>query len=77
MANKPKMTPVSKGHQPKGARGMAAVKRLGRTKTTGNFDKIAASASKEYGSTAAGKRVAGAIYQKKALKHAAAMKSHK
>jgi hypothetical protein len=57
---------------------MAAVKRLGRTKTTGNFNKIAASASKEYGSAAAGKRVAGAIYQKKAGKHAAAaMKSHK
>jgi hypothetical protein len=78
MANKPKMTPVSEGHKPKGARGMAAVKRLGRTKTTGNFNKIAASASKEYGSAAAGKRVAGSIYQKKATKHAgAAMKSHK
>ncbi len=77
MANKPKMKPVSEGDKPKGARGMAAVKRLGRTKTTGNFNKIAASAAKEYGSVAAGKRVAGAIYQKKAMEHAAAVKSHK
>lgn len=29
-----------------------------------NFSKIAAKASKEYGSSAAGKRVAGAIFQK-------------
>jgi hypothetical protein len=78
MAKKPKMTPVSKGHKPKGARGMAAVKRLGRTKTTGNFNKIAEAAEKEYGSKAAGQRVAGSIYQKKAMAHAkAAMKSHK
>jgi hypothetical protein len=76
MVKKPKMTPVSKGHKPKGARGMAAVKRLGRTKTTGNFNKIAESAGKEYGSAAAGKRVAGAIYARQAQAHArAAMKS--
>lgn len=30
-----------------------------------NFNKIAAKAAKEYGSAAAGKRVAGAIFQKK------------
>ena len=35
-----KLTPVSKGHKPKGAHGRAAVKALGRTKTTGNFKKI-------------------------------------
>jgi len=75
MAKKIKMTPVSKGHKPKGARGMAAVKRLGRTKTTGNFDKIAAQAGKEYHSASAGKKVAGAIYAKMAAAHAkAAMK---
>lgn len=34
------LTPVSKGHKPKGAHGRAAVKALGRTKTTGNFKKI-------------------------------------
>lgn len=34
------MTPVSKGHKPVGAHGRAAVKALGRTKTTGNFAKI-------------------------------------
>ncbi|HKF48317.1 MAG TPA: hypothetical protein VKB38_13225 [Terracidiphilus sp.] len=72
------MTPVSKGHKPKGARGMAAVKRLGRTKTTGNFNKIAQSAAKEYGSKVAGARVAGAIYARKTAAHAAAaMKSRK
>ena len=41
-AKKLKMTPVSKGHKPKGAHGMAAVKAIGRTKTTGNFKKIQA-----------------------------------
>ena len=45
MATKPKMTPVAKGSKPKGARGMAQVKRLGRTKATGNFDKKAATKS--------------------------------
>lgn len=35
-----KLNPVSKGHKPKGAHGRAAVKALGRTKTTGNFKKI-------------------------------------
>ena len=31
---------ASKGHKPKGAHGRAAVKALGRTKTTGNFKRI-------------------------------------
>ena len=44
-----KMTPVSKGHKPKGAHGRAAVRALGRTKTTGNFKKI----QKKYGKGAA------------------------
>ncbi len=35
-----KLNPPSKGHKPKGAHGRAAVRALGRTKTTGNFDKI-------------------------------------
>lgn len=34
------LNPPSKGHAPKGAHGRAAVKALGRTKTTGNFKKI-------------------------------------
>ena len=55
--------------KPKGARGRAAVKRLGRTKKTGGFAKIAKKAAKEYGSTAAGKRVAGAVYWKMVKKH--------
>ncbi len=65
MPKKPKMTPASKGRKPRNARAKAAVKRLGRTKVTGNFDKIASSAAKEYGSKEAGNRVAGAIYWKK------------
>lgn len=64
-----KLTPVSKGHAPKGARGRAQVKKLGRTKTTGNFNKIAQKAAKEYGSAAAGKRVAGAIFNSKVRAH--------
>ena len=51
--------------KPKGARGKASVKRLGRDYKTGGFNQIANSAAKEYGSKAAGKKVAGAIYWKK------------
>ncbi len=54
--------------KPKGARGRAQVKKLGRTYKTGGFKKIAAKAGKKYGSKAAGKRVAGAIFQKMAKK---------
>jgi hypothetical protein len=56
-----KMTPVSKGHKPKGAHGRAAVRALGRTKTTGNFKKI---------EKAEGKGAAIAAYQN-------ALKAHK
>jgi hypothetical protein len=48
--------------KPKGARGRAAVRRLGRTYATGGFAKIAAKA----GGGAKGKRIAGAIFQKMA-----------
>ena len=41
-----KLNPPSKGHAPKGAHGRAAVKALGRTKTTGNFKKIEAAKGK-------------------------------
>ncbi len=44
-----KLTPVSQGHAPKGAHGRAAVRAIGRTKTTGNFAKI----EKAYGKGAA------------------------
>lgn len=44
--------------KPKGARGRAAVKRLGRTKKTGGFAKIAAKS----GGGEKGKRIAGAVY---------------
>ncbi len=59
-----------KAKVPKTARGKAAVKKLGRTKKTGGFAKIAKAASKKYGSKASGKKVAGAIYQRMARKHA-------
>lgn len=49
---------------PKTKRGKAQVRKLGRTKKTGGFAKIAAKAGKKYGSSAAGKRVAGAIFNK-------------
>lgn len=51
-----KLNPVSKGHKPNGAHGRAAVKAIGRTKTTGNFAKIEA---------AKGKGAAIAAYQNK------------
>lgn len=54
--------------KPKGARGRAAVKRLGRNYKTGGFAKIANKAAKEYGSKAAGQRVAAAVYWRKAKK---------
>lgn len=47
---------------PKTKQGKIAVKRLGRTKKTGGFAKIAKSVRKKYGSKETGKRVAGAIY---------------
>lgn len=60
-ARKPKR--ATKPHlKPKGKRGKAQVSRLNRTYKTGGFSKIAAAAGKKYGSTAAGKRVAGAIF---------------
>jgi len=57
-----KLNPVSKGHTPKGAHGRAAVRALGRTKTTGNFAKIEA---------AKGKGAAIAAYQNKLAAHKA------
>ena len=57
-----KMTPVSQGHKPAGAHGRAAVRALGRTKTTGNFKKIEA---------ARGKGAAVAAYQNKLKAHKA------
>lgn len=59
-----KMKPKVRKMKPKGKRGMTQVKKLGRTYKTGGFNKIAAKAGKEYGSSAAGKRVAGAVFQK-------------
>lgn len=55
-----------KGTVPKTKKGKAMVKKLGRTKKTGGFAKIAAKAGKEYKSAAAGKKVAGAIFWKMA-----------
>jgi hypothetical protein len=57
-----KLTAKSKGHKPKGAHGRAAVKALGRTKTTGNFKKI---------QRAKGKGAAIAAYQNALAAHKA------
>lgn len=54
--------------KPKGKKGMAQVKKLGRSYKTGGFAKIAAKAGKEYGSKTAGAKVAGAIFQKMVAK---------
>ena len=51
---------------PKTKQGKEAVARLGRTHKTGGFNKIENSAAKEYGSKAAGEKVAGAVYWKMA-----------
>lgn len=55
--------------KPKGKRGRAMVKKLGRTYKTGNFEKIAMKAARKYGSKEAGKRVAAAVFWKKVRKH--------
>jgi hypothetical protein len=55
------LNPPSRGHKPDGAHGRAAVRALGRTKTTGNFAKI---------EKAKGKGAAIAAYQN-------ALKAHK
>jgi len=57
--------------KPKGARGRAAVKRLGRKYKTGGFDKIAKKAAKKYGSKEIGKKVAGKKYWEKVRKRKA------
>lgn len=64
----------SKGMVPKTKRGKAMVAKLGRKKKTGGFAKIAAKASKKYGSKEAGKRVAGAIFQKMVRAHKSSKK---
>ena len=49
--------------KPKGKKGMAQVKKLGRDYKTGGFDQIANSAAKKYGSKSSGEKVAGAVFQ--------------
>lgn len=56
--------------KPKGAEGRSQVARLGRTYKTGGFNRISKEAGKKYGSKAAGERVAGAIFNHMAQKHA-------
>ena len=50
-------------------RAKAQLKKIGRTKKTGGFAKIARKAGKKYGSTAVGKRVAGKVFQEMAKKY--------
>ncbi len=58
--------------RPKGKRGRAQVRKLGRRYKTGGFNRIAKKAARRYGSAAAGRRVAGAIFQRMVRKHKAA-----
>ena len=51
--------------KPKGKKGKAMVKKLGRNYKTGMFNKIAQKAAKKYGSKEVGKKVAAAVYWKK------------
>lgn len=55
--------------KPKGKRGKAQVKRLGRSFKTGGFKKIAAKAGAKYHSKEEGDRVAGYIFNKMAKAH--------
>jgi len=57
--------------KPKGKRGLAMVKKLGRNYKTGMFEKIAKKAAKKYRSKEAGKRVAAAVFWKKVKKRIA------
>lgn len=60
---------MAKHLRPKGARGMAQVRRLGRNYKTGNFAKIQASAEKRGLSKEAAQREAGAVFQNAARKY--------
>ena len=51
--------------KPKGKRGRAMVKKLGRNYKTGMFNKIAKKAAKKYHSATTGKKIAGKIYWEK------------
>ena len=55
--------------KPKGARGRAAVKRLGRTQKTGGFAKIERNVEARGGSKASAAKIAGAVYWGKVRKH--------
>jgi len=57
-----KIAKKHKGIVPATAKGKAMVKKLGRTKKTGGFSKIAAKAGAKYNSKEKGKKVAGKIY---------------
>lgn len=54
--------------KPSGARGRSAVKRLGRTKKTGGFDRIEKSVESRGGSKSSAAKIAGAVYWRMANK---------
>jgi len=62
MAGRKSSYTKSKGVRPSTKRGRIAVKRLGRSKKTGGFARIARGAAKRYGSKLSGKKVAGKVY---------------
>jgi len=60
--------------KPKGARGKAQVKKLGRDYKTGGFSKIEKKAESEGKSASSAKKIAGAVFQNMARKHARIMR---
>jgi len=67
MARK-RVKPKVRKLKPKGKKGLAMVKKLGRTYKTGGFEEIARKAAKRYGSAEAGKGVAASVFWKMARK---------
>ena len=63
--------------KPKGEKGLAAVKRLGRNYKTGGFARIAKKAMARGASAQAAKRIAGAVYWKMVRKRNNYRKRHK
>lgn len=55
--------------KPKGAKGRAMVRKLGRTKKTGGFNKIVKSVEARGGSESSAKKIAGKIFWNKVKKH--------
>lgn len=63
--------------KPKGKRGMAQVKKLGRNFKTGGFKNIEEKAKSGGYSTQSAENIAGHVFQEKARKHASRIRVHR